>query len=243
MPDLYDAIGDGYHLVRRPDPRIAAAILRALGDAESMLNVGAGTGSYEPAGQRVVAVEPSMTMILQRRSDAPPVVRASASALPFRDGSFDASLAILTVHHWPDQQTGLAELRRVARRRTVVFTWDPASAGFWLADYFPEILEIDRGIFPSLAELRREFGLVTIVDVPIPHDCVDGFLGAYWRRPRAYLSASVRSAISTFSKLGDIAQGLARLQAELSSGEWERRHGDVLTRDTLDLGYRLVIAG
>jgi SAM-dependent methyltransferase len=171
------------------------------------------------------------------------VVRASASALPFRDGAFEASLAVLTIHHWPDRSAGLRELRRAARQRTVILTWDPAHEGFWLTDYFPEILEIDRRIFPSLEEIRGRLGRMTVLDVPIPHDCVDGFLGVYWRRPRAYSSASVRSAISTFSKLGDVARGLARLEADLDSGEWNRRYGEVVSRRTLDLGYRLVIAG
>jgi SAM-dependent methyltransferase len=242
MTELYDTIGDGYRRLRRPDPRIAAAILHALGDAATIVNVGAGTGSYEPEDRRVVAVEPSMTMIRQRHPSAAPVVRASASALPFRDAAFDASLAILTIHHWPDTQKGLQELRRVARQRTVIFTYDPAFSGFWLANYFPEIRNIDRRICPPLDDVRRALGNVTILDVPIPHDCTDGFLGAYWRRPHAYLDASIRSAMSSFAKLGDITTGLARLEVDLTSGEWERSHGALLSRDTLDLGYRLVVA-
>ncbi|MFN8177789.1 MAG: class I SAM-dependent methyltransferase [bacterium] len=242
MTELYDTIGDGYRRLRKPDPRIGAAILRGLDGAASIVNVGAGTGSYEPADRRVVAVEPSMTMIRQRDAAAPPAVRASASALPFRDGAFEASLAILTVHHWPDPRAGLQELRRAARKRTVILTWDPTCQGFWLTDYFPEILEIDRRIFPPLEEIRSQLGRARVVDVPIPHDCIDGFLGAYWRRPRAYLSASVRSAISTFSRLGDVARGLARLEADLESGLWNRRYGEAVSRRTLDLGYRLVIA-
>ena len=243
MTELYDTIGDGYRARRKADPRIAAAILRGLDGAMSVVNVGAGTGSYEPADRRVVAVEPSLTMIRQRDAAAPPVVRASASALPFRDGAFESSMAILTVHHWPDPGAGLQELRRAARKRTVILTWDPAGAGFWLTDYFPEILETDRRIFPSLEEIRSHLGGMKVRDVPIPDDCVDGFLGAYWRRPRAYLSASVRSAISSFAKLRAVEPGLARLKADLDSGEWNRRYGDVVSRRTLDLGYRLVIAG
>jgi SAM-dependent methyltransferase len=242
MAELYDTIGRGYRRFRQPDPRIAVEILTGLGDATSVVNVGAGTGSYEPTDRRVVAVEPSMAMIRQRPASASPVVRASGSALPFRDAAFDASMAILTIHHWPDRQTGLHELRRTARRRTVIFTYDPACPGFWLTNYFPEILEIDRTIFPSLDELRRELGVVGVRDVPIPHDCTDGFLGAYWRRPHAYLDATVRLAISTFSKIKDVAHGVSRLEGDLASGEWKRLYGDVLSRTTLDLGYRLVIA-
>ena len=242
MSDLYDAIGSRYGQFRRPDSRIAASVLRGLGQASSVVNVGAGAGSYEPRDRRVVAVEPSMTMIRQRPRSSAPVVRGSGNALPFRDDAFDASLAILTIHHWPDPAKGLRELRRAARRRVVILTWDPTAPGFWLTDYFPEILHIDRLIFPSLEMLSRELGKVSIFDVPIPHDCSDGFLGAYWRRPSSYLDASVRSAISTFAKLRDVADGLSRLARDLDSGDWERRYGSVLRASHLDLGYRLVVA-
>ncbi|MGH7820562.1 MAG: class I SAM-dependent methyltransferase [Candidatus Binatia bacterium] len=240
--ELYDRIGHGYRRRRRPDPRIGARILRALGSSSSVVNVGAGAGSYEPRDRRVVAVEPSMTMIRQRSPTSPPVVRGSAGSLPFRDETFAASLAILTIHHWPDHVRGLLELRRAAQRRVVILTWDPAAPGFWLTDYFPDILEVDRRIFPSLAELRHHLGRATVSDVPIPHDCTDGFLGAYWRRPRAYLNADVRAAISTYSKLRDVEGGLARLREDLVSGEWRRRYGGILAHSTLDLGYRLVVA-
>ncbi|HEX4994408.1 MAG TPA: class I SAM-dependent methyltransferase [Methylomirabilota bacterium] len=243
MRQLYDTIGVGYRALRRPDPRIAAAIVSALGPAASVLNVGAGAGSYEPADRRVVAVEPSREMIRQRPAGAAPVVQASATALPFRAGAFDAALAVLTVHHWPDRARGLAELRRVARDRVVILTWEPDAAGFWLVeDYFPELVAIDRAIFPTRDELEHSLGPVELRPLPIPHDCVDGFLGAYWRRPRAYLDPAVRGAISTFSKLGDVAAGLARLRNDLEDGTWSRRHGPLLERAELDLGYRLVVA-
>jgi hypothetical protein len=148
----------------------------------------------------------------------------------------------LTVHHWPDLERGLHELRRAARRKVVILTCDPSATGFWLLDYFPEILEIDRRIMPSLSDLRRHLGRIDVFDVPIPHDCQDGFLGAYWRRPDAYLRADVRAAISTFSKLSDVETGLAALRNDLDSGEWARRYGDLVRRSTLDLGYRLVVA-
>ena len=240
--ELYDTIGHSYQQRRQPDPRIAAQILRALGNASSVVNVGAGTGSYEPLDRKVFAVEPSMVMIRQRAKDAAPVVQASATCLPFRDASVDASLAVLTIHHWPDVARGLQELRRVARHTVVILTFDTSVGGFWLNDYFPELLEIDRQSMPSLAEIRRQLGNVTVVDVPVPHDCVDGFLGAYWCRPHAYLDANVRSAMSLFSKLKNAEVGLAALKADLDSGVWRQRYDHLLYKSELDIGYRLVVA-
>jgi SAM-dependent methyltransferase len=242
--ELYDSIGHGYRRYRRPDPRIAAAIVKALGAAASVANVGAGAGSYEPRDRRVVAVEPSRTMLRQRAPGAAPALRAVASALPFRDASFDAALAVLTIHHWPDPARGLAELARAARRRVVILTHDPDADRFWLEDYFPGLFRISREILPSLAELRLALGRTIVIDVPIPRDCRDGFQGAYWARPEAYLDAGVRGAISSFARLGsdELADGLARLRAELASGAWERRHGALRRLDEIDLGYRLVIA-
>ncbi|MBI2217271.1 MAG: class I SAM-dependent methyltransferase [Candidatus Rokubacteria bacterium] len=243
MTQLYDEIGRTYSTYRRPDPRIAAVVRRALGEAQTVVNVGAGAGSYEPVDRRVVAVEPALGMIRQRGAAGGAVVQASATHLPFRDATFDAALAILTVHHWPDRGRGLAEVVRVARRRIVIVTWDPAFPGFWLVDaYFPEILAIDRRIFPPIAELERALGPLDVHALRVPHDCVDGFLGAYWRRPHAYLDAGVRGAISTFAKLRDVGPGLARLARDLGDGTWARRHGALVDRPELDVGYRLVIA-
>jgi hypothetical protein len=149
---------------------------------------------------------------------------------------------VLTVHHWPDRVRGLAELARVARDRVVILTWDTTTRFWLLDDYFPELVEIDRSSFPTTAELERALGRLTITPVPIPHDCADGFLGAYWRRPDAYLDAGVRGAISTFAKLEDPGPGLARLRRDLEDGTWERRNADLLGRTDLDLGYRLVVA-
>ena len=242
MTQLYDAIGVGYEHHRRPDPRIASAITDALGSAESVLNVGAGAGSYEPSDRAVVAVEPSLAMIHQRRRDSAPVVRASATHLPFRDAVFAATLAVLTVHHWPDRSRGLAELSRVTRERVVILSWDPAFSGFWLVDdYFPEIWAIDRPIFPSIDELRQALGSVESRPLLIPHDCTDGFLGAYWRRPEAYLDPGVRGAMSTFAKITGVEPGVARLRRDLGDGTWHRRHRHLLDEHEIDLGYRLVI--
>ncbi len=243
MPQLYDAIGVGYAGHRRPDPRFAEPILRALGDAESVVNVGAGTGSYEPSDRPVVAVEPSRTMLRQRRAGSAPVVRAVGSRLPFRDDAFAASLAILTLHHWPERERGLRELARVARSRVVLLSFDPEAADFWLVDdYFPGIRELDLCTMPTLDELRRATGELEIEPVPVPHDCRDGFLGAFWRRPEAYLDPQVRGAMSVFARIEGVDSGVERLRRDLEDGSWERRHGDLRTRTEIDLGYRLVVA-
>jgi SAM-dependent methyltransferase len=245
-PPVYDRIGSGYTGTRRPDPRIAAAIGAALGDARTLVNVGAGAGAYEPRDRRVVAVEPSRAMIGQRPTGAAPCIQAVAECLPFRDGAVDASLAVLTIHHWTDQAAGLAELRRVARRRVVVFTWDPVAHGqFWLTtEYFPEILDVDRPRFPSMTALERALGAIRAIPMPIAHDCRDGFLGAFWRRPEAYLDPAVRGAMSGFSLLDPehVHGGIARLTEDLGSGRWEARLAALRERESLDLGYRLVVA-
>ena len=239
---LYDTIGRGYSLHRRADPRIAARILEALGTARSVLNVGAGAGSYEPADRRVAAVEPSETMLRQRPAGSGPAVRAVAEALPFRDASFDAGLASLTMHHWTDWRAGLREMRRVVRGRIVLFTWDPASFGFWMVrDYFPEIEVIDSSA-PSFDEVAELLGPLEARPVPIPADCTDGFLAAYWRRPAAYLDPGLRGAISVFARIPDAAARLERLAADLADGSWERRHADLLDLPELDVGYRILIA-
>ena len=240
--ELYDSIGHGYGTRRKQDPRIAERILWALGTSKSVVNVGAGTGSYEPRDRRLVAVEPSMVMIRQRPPEAAPAVRASASDLPFRDESFDASLAVLTLHHWPDVWRGIEELQRAARRSVVILTFDTSVGGFWLTDYFPEILEVDQRTMPAVSAVARHLGKTNVFDVPIPHDCTDGLLGAHWRRPHAYLDERVRSATSVFSKIGNLEPGLSRLRADLESGSWNRQYGHLLSLRELDLGYRLVVA-
>ena len=240
LKPLYDSIGDRYGEFRRPDARIARALHSALGQASRICNVGAGAGSYEPPDRSVIAVEPSLTMIAQRGPDCAPAVCAPAERLPFLAGSFDAALAILTVHHWPSVEQGLAEMMRIADGKVVLLTWDPSAPGFWLTDYFPRILEIDREIFPSLDQLRAWLGPIEVAELPIPHDCSDGFLGAYWRRPECYLDAAVRGAISTFSKLDEVESGLTALRNDLESGVWEFRYGSLRALGELDLGYRVV---
>jgi len=210
-----------------------------------VVDVGAGTGSYESGDRRCVAVDASGAMLRQRRPGAAPAVQAAAERLPFPDGAFDAALAVLTLHHWDDRAAGLAEMRRVARRRAVVLTWDPAARdAFWLtADYLPQIVELDVGRFPPLAEIARAFTGARAEPVLVPHDCQDGFLGAFWRRPEAYLVPAVRRAMSGFAQLppGVVDEGLARLEDDLRSGRWHARHGDLAGRDAADLGYRLLV--
>ena len=242
---VYDTIGREYRTQRRSDPRIASRLTSALGDARSVLNVGAGAGSYEPSDRRVVAVEPSGVMLAQRPPDAAPAVQARAEALPFAARAFDAVMAVLTLHHWTDRARGLAECARVARRRVVLLTWDPDADPFWLLrDYFPAFVDADRRQFPPLRAYEDAFGpgaRVAIAAVPVPHDCIDGFLGAYWARPEAYLDPAVRAGISSFAAPG-VDDALERLRADLASGAWNARHGHLRAADERDLGYRLVVS-
>lgn len=242
MSALYDRIGDGYAGLRRPDPRIAARLRAALGPARRVLNVGAGTGNYEPSGLDLVAVEPSREMIRQRPPGAAPCVQALAGALPFADGAFEAALAILTVHHWPDPAAGLAELRRVTRGRIVILTFDPAARP-WLTGYLPGLAALDEAQMPALRTYADALGPLSVTPLPVPHDCTDGFLYAYWRRPEAYLDPAVRSGSSSFRALPGLEAGLDRLRADLDSGEWDRRHAGLRGLETYDAGYRLIEYG
>ncbi|MGW3231747.1 class I SAM-dependent methyltransferase [Kitasatospora sp. NPDC001095] len=243
-PAAYDRIGVGYRRIRRPDPRLHALIGSALRGARTVVNVGAGAGSYEPEGAEVTAVDPSQVMLDQHPGRRK--IKASASQLPITDGAFDAAMAVLTVHHWPDLRQGLAELRRVARRQ-VVFTWDPAHRPqLWLLeDYLPEIRELEDGRFTPLAEVVEALGAHTVLPFPIPHDFTDGYQAAYWRRPELYLDRAVRQASSTFATLPPevVEPAVERLRADLVSGEWHRRYADLLDRESVDYGYRLIIAG
>ena len=239
----YDELGTTYARTRASDPRIQAQIDRALGDAATVVNVGAGTGSYEPTDRAVTAVEPSAVMIAQRAPHAAPCIQASAEQLPFADGAFDTALAILTVHHWTDLERGVSELRRVARR-VVIVTWD-ADYGeqFWLTrDYVRASIELDRARFPTIDRLAALLGPGTVVEpVPVPHDCSDGFCGAFWRRPEAYLDPEVRAGISNLNELeGQSGAGLARLRADLESGAWRARQAELVDAETWDVGYRIV---
>lgn len=203
--------------------------------------MGAGAGSYEPCDRAVIAVEISAAMIAQRNVPSAPVVQASALSLPFPDKSFDASMAILTIHHWPDQRRGLCEMLRVTRKQCVVLTFIPGRP-FWLTrDYFPEILEYDREVF-SLKPFEDVFPHIELQTVPIPHDCSDGFLCAHWRRPEAYLDSDVRAAISSFARLNDVEPRIEVLRRDLLDGTWTARNRHLLDRESCDLGYRLAVA-
>ena len=240
MSSSYDTIGVNYSDLRKPDARIGAMIGRALGTAETVLNVGAGAGSYEPADRKVTAIEPSMEMIRQRGASAAPVVQGCAEDLPFDDNSFDASMAVLTVHHWADKEKGLKEMRRVTRGPVVLLTYDPSHRGFWLADYIPELVALDEEQMPRMTDYEEWIGPVEISAVPVPHDCTDGFLCAYWRRPAAYLDPRIRAAMSSFWAVGNVSEGLRKLASDLDTGAWAQRHSNLLNLDECDFGYRLV---
>ena len=241
----YDQIGRGYSAVRRPEPKIANRLDAALGDAKTVLNVGAGSGSYEPDDREVTAVEPSAEMIVQRSPGSAPVVQAVAESLPFDEDSFDAAMAIITVHHWSDLQTGLAEMARVARRRVVLLTFDPAPGGeLWLRDYFPGALNYHAESMPPIAHLAGALPDIAVEAVPVPKDCADGFFLGIWDRPEMHLDPAVRRASSVWHALGqeEIDAGLARLAADLESGHWDERHGRLRTLPELDVGLRLITA-
>jgi SAM-dependent methyltransferase len=245
-PELYDTIGATHPVTRRTDPRIAAEIWAALGDAETVLNVGAGTGSYESRDRDVTAVEPSALMRRQRPAGAAPCVAATADSLPFEDQSFDAAMAVSTIHHWPDPVAGLREMRRVARR-VVVFTFDNRDAAwgdrFWLIrDYLPEVAELFVG-WPLLTELADAIKART-APVLIPWDCADGFFEAYWRRPEAYLDDQVRRGVSVWTKVGYAAEprAIRSLEHDLVSGKWADANAGLLDLATAELGLRLLVA-
>lgn len=242
--ELYDSIGMTYSEIRRTDHRLAERIWTALGDAVSIVNVGAGSGSYEPPDRAVIAVEPSAVMRAQRPSSAAPCISASAERLPFPDKSFDAAMAVLSDHHWRDPMAGLHEMRRVARR-VVLFRWDNARAArSWLInDYLPEFARhAHRG--PNLAERARLLG-ARIETVPVPWDCRDGFLHAHWRRPEAYLRENIRHGTSAWFRVGDEAETRAvnNLAADLASGVWYDRNSELLELAEIDIGARLLISG
>jgi SAM-dependent methyltransferase len=250
MTELYDRIGATYTATRRPDPRMAAAIHAALGDAKTLVNVGAGAGAYEPADREVVAIEPSATMIEQRPPGAALAVQATAERLPLRDGGVDAAMAVFSDHHWRDRAEGLREMRRVARQRVVLVNSDPALAErFWFTrEYLPEFLDLIPPRYRNTGAWRRELaallGPFEERVLPIPHDCADGFYQAYWRRPEAYLDPAVRHNISVFQAVpaDAVMRALQHLDADLASGVWHARHADVLERDEADLGIRIVVA-
>jgi SAM-dependent methyltransferase len=240
--DLYAELGERYVLARRTDPRIAEIVWGQLGGAQTVLNVGAGTGSYEPLDRSVVALEPSPTMRSRRPPAAARCHAGVAEALPFGDSSFDAVMSVCSDWFWPDRRRGFAEMRRVARRRVLVLTLDRSVAeNFWLSrEYLPDAHDLWGPFASTLADMGR----CEILGVPVPADCRDGFFHAYWRRPHAYLDEGVRESMAVFKRLDPIQTqiGLERLADDLATQRWHARHGELLAREALDLGYRLLVA-
>jgi SAM-dependent methyltransferase len=242
----YDEIGKSYSLARREDPRIAAQIWTALGDSSRIVNVGAGTGNYEPPDRPVIAAEPSMEMIRQRSGRSQLVVRCRAERLPFRPGSFDAALAVLTLHHWSDVETGLAEMRRVANRQVVLYFEPLRSRSFWALEYFPEAVHVPSEQNPpgeDLISTHLDVHDIKIIDVPA--DCSDGFGAAYWARPEAYLDPKVQAGMSWLALQPHASrrEGTERLSHDLQTGKWDEQFGHLRTQRSYDGGYRLAIAG
>ncbi|MEZ4222474.1 MAG: class I SAM-dependent methyltransferase [Polyangiaceae bacterium] len=246
MSVRYDRIGHGYASQRREDPRIKARIARALGDARTVVNVGAGAGSYEPPDRHVIAIEPSDVMAAQRAPQRVPAIRASAGALPLRDRSVDAAMAILTVHHWDaEREAGVKELRRVARGPVVVLTYDAEVSGnMWLmAEYLTEVAELDRRIFPPPETIAQWLGGGTVETVPIAADTTDRMLGAFWAHPEWVLDADARNATSGFARQSSevVERVVTALAADLASGAWDAKHGHLRQLDEYDAGLRLVV--
>ena len=241
----YEEIGGTYSRHRRGDPRIAARIEAALGDAETVVNVGAGAGSYEPANRWLLAVEPSATMRAQRPPGAAPAIDARAEALPLDDDSVDAAMACVTIHHWDPQATGLAEMRRVARGPAVVFTFELEALPAWQLEFLHEGIELERPRFGTIDEVAAALGgTVRVEQIPTPADCTDGFFEAFWNRPEALLDPEVRASQSLWALLGPGVEEamVTRLRAALESGAWDVEHGHLRRRHSYDGGLRLVIS-
>jgi SAM-dependent methyltransferase len=245
MPALYETIGQTYIVTRQPDERIAAQIVAALADAATVLNVGAGAGNYEPTDRDVFALDPSVTMLGQRRSGTGHATCGVAEALPFRDSCFDAVMGTFTLHHWRDLAAGLREVRRVAPLQMFLM-YEPAFAkSMWIIEYFHEILDLPHEKrAPSVYTLRAYLNVVDVQIVPVPADCTDGFGGAFWARPEMYLDPTVQAGMSMLAVLEPLvrAAGTERLRTSIGSGDWDARFGQLRTQESVDLGYRLVIS-
>lgn len=243
----YDTIGQGYSKTRQEDPAIRARIHAALGTVRTVVNVGAGTGSYEPRDRYVIAIEPSDVMAAQRHNALAPALRATASDLPLRDQSVDAAMAVLSLHHWDDCKKGVSELRRVARGPVILLTYDPEVSGhMWLmADYAPEIAELDRRTFPDPKQLGLWLGgQFTIEVVPIPRNCADWMLGSFWAHPERVLDPAARAGTSGFTRLSPevLERVVSDISRDLKFGAWDKRHGYLRKLDAFDAGLRLLIA-
>jgi SAM-dependent methyltransferase len=242
----YDQIGVNYSDFRRADPRIEARVWTALGDARSVVNVGAGTGSYEPPDREVIAIEPSLLMIAKRPVGAAPAIEGVAEALPLGDCSVDAAMATLTIHHWNDLGKGIAEMCRVARKRIVLLTIDAEkNAEIWtLAEYFPEAMALEEDAMPAISLLQTSLSGATVKTVPMPSRCRDEFTSALWDRPELFLEPATLRASSLWHRLDPevIERGQKRLRADLESGRWDEAHGHLRTLPELDIGLRLITA-
>jgi SAM-dependent methyltransferase len=241
----YDEHGHSYARYRQADPRIEARIHAALGDARTVLNVGAGSGSYEPSDRWVLAVEPSTTMRAQRPASAPPAISARAEALPLDDDAVDAAMACITIHHWEPPQAGLAELRRVARGAVVIFTFELECLPAWQLAYLAEGIELERPRFPAIEDVEAALGGRTRVErIPTPADCIDGFFEAFWSRPEALLDPAIRASQSMWALLdpGVEERIVGRLAADLETGAWDARYGHLREQESFDGSLRLVIS-
>ena len=243
----YDTHGQKYSGQRKTDPRIAAFIHKALADSETVINIGAGSGSYEPEDKYLIAVEPSIIMRTQRIANGKiPAINAKADSLPFDDRSFDAAMAMVTVHHWPDIEKGISEIRRVTKKRFVIMTFDPdALDDFWNVNYFPQLIEIERARYPSITRLQKALSAKTeVIKIPIPLDCVDGFQETYYGRPEAFLEKEVRMAQSAWGFLpADLEKKyLQNLSNDLQSGAWDKKFGHFRTQPNFTGALRLIVA-
>ncbi|WP_368652578.1 class I SAM-dependent methyltransferase [Ornithinibacillus sp. 4-3] len=243
----YDKHGQKYSGYRQTDPRIAAYVHQALDSAKTVLNIGAGAGSYEPEDRYVVAVEPSLVMRSQRQKlGKVPAIQATADALPFDDNSFDASMAMVTVHHWPDIRKGLDELKRVTKDRIIIMTFDPDALGnFWNAHYFPELIEVEKARYPTIDFIKQALGgKCDIQTIPVPFDCIDGFQEAFYGRPEAFLEKEVRLSQSAWGFLSDETENMLvkRLSDDLQSGEWDRKYGEYRAKANFTCALRLITA-
>ncbi len=238
----YNQLAKQYKNYRNPDPRIAKRIQFHLKGSRRIINVGAGIGSYEPENCEVVAIEPAFEMISKRINSKSILIQGLAEELPFKNDVFDSSMAILTIHHWSDITSGLQEMYRVSRDKIVLLTWIGYGNNFWLNDYIPEIIGVDEKLFPTLEQLDNILQRISVETIKIPFDCTDGFMCAYWRRPEMYLDPNARKAISTFSRIPEVQEKLNILQDDIDSGFWQRKYSNLLNKESLDLGYRLVVS-
>ncbi|MGV3697975.1 class I SAM-dependent methyltransferase [Flavobacterium sp.] len=243
----YEKSGQKYSLQRQTEPKIAEYINKALGNAKTVLNVGAGAGSYEPSDRYVIAVEPSSEMRQQRlNNNKMPAINAKGDNLPFDDNSFDATMAMITIHHWPDIPKGLKELRRVTKGSVVIMTFDPSALDkFWNAEYFPELIEVEKARFPSIDIITNSLGgRCEVIEIPIPLNCIDGFQEAFYGRPEAFLEKEVRQSQSAWGFLSEEVENklVKNLYDDLKSGEWDKKYGHFRNQPYFTCALRLIVS-